>query len=154
MTQWPPGGQIYMLKGINIYNVLAAIAKHISSRYGLLLPATRDIRERDFSDNKNGISEDSKNKNQASEEATKHEEETDKPGNEEASIADKLPEEPTTCCMSGCSNCVWIKYAEEISKHFVDGGEQARKIILERVQDPNMRAFLLLELKSLEKKKS
>jgi hypothetical protein len=60
-----------------------------------------------------------------------------------------LPEEPTTCCMSGCSNCVWIQYAEELSKIYADGGVKAREIILSKVSDPNTRAFLMMELKRL-----
>jgi hypothetical protein len=60
-----------------------------------------------------------------------------------------LPEEPTTCCMSGCSNCVWIQYAEEVSKIYADGGAKARDIILSKVSDPNTRAFLMMELKKL-----
>lgn len=62
-----------------------------------------------------------------------------------------LPEEPSHCCMSGCDNCVWIQYAEELNKIFKDGGEKARKKILEKVSDPSMRAFLLSELFFLEK---
>lgn len=65
-----------------------------------------------------------------------------------------LPEEPTTCCMSGCANCVWIKYAEEMSKIYADGGEKAREIILSKVTDPNTKAFLMMELKSLTDKSS
>jgi len=65
-----------------------------------------------------------------------------------------LPEEPTTCCMSGCTNCVWIQYAEEVSKFYADGGEKAREIILSKVTDPNTRAFLMMELKSLGQKSS
>ncbi|KDR24304.1 hypothetical protein L798_06766 [Zootermopsis nevadensis] len=61
-----------------------------------------------------------------------------------------LPEEPTTCCMSGCANCVWIQYAEELSKIYADGGEKARSIILSKVSDPNTRAFLMMELKRLD----
>jgi len=63
-----------------------------------------------------------------------------------------LPEEPTTCCMSGCANCVWIEYAQEVSKILGDGGESAKERIMKKVQDPNLRAFLLLELKSMPKK--
>jgi hypothetical protein len=65
-----------------------------------------------------------------------------------------LPEEPTTCCMSGCTNCVWIQYAEEVSKLCADGGEKARDIILSKVTDPNTRAFLMMELKNLGHKSS
>lgn len=57
------------------------------------------------------------------------------------------PEEPTTCCMSGCANCVWLDYAEKLSEYYRDGGEQAIKEINEKVTDQNIRAFLLHELR-------
>lgn len=63
-----------------------------------------------------------------------------------------FPEAPTTCCMSGCANCVWLEYAEKLSEYFKDGGERAIKEINERVDDPNIRAFLLQELRSRSKK--
>ncbi|KAL1116019.1 hypothetical protein AAG570_005514 [Ranatra chinensis] len=63
----------------------------------------------------------------------------------------ELPEEPTDCCMSGCANCVWIDYAEELMELFKDGGEKYKKIITEKVKDPNMQAFLLTELKKMQK---
>lgn len=61
-----------------------------------------------------------------------------------------LLEPPTNCCMSGCGNCVLIEYAEKLTKHFKDGGEKAQKIILEKIDDPNMKAFLLTELRCLK----
>lgn len=63
----------------------------------------------------------------------------------------ELPEEPTTCCMSGCPNCVWLEYAEKLSAYFHDGGERALKVINEKVQDANVRAFLLHELRMRNK---
>lgn len=63
----------------------------------------------------------------------------------------KIPDAPTTCCMSGCANCVWIEYAEELLKIFKDG-KKSREIILEKVSDPNMRAFLQMELATLSVK--
>lgn len=64
----------------------------------------------------------------------------------------ELPEEPTTCCMSGCPNCVWLEYADKLSAYFKDGGKQAIKEINEKVQDPNMRAFLFHELRMKKNK--
>lgn len=66
-------------------------------------------------------------------------------------IITDYPEEPTTCCMSGCANCVWLEYAEKISTYYRDGGEQAVKEINEKVSDPNIRAFLLQELRMMKK---
>uniref|UniRef100_A0A1B6DN76 Oxidoreductase-like domain-containing protein n=1 Tax=Clastoptera arizonana TaxID=38151 RepID=A0A1B6DN76_9HEMI len=63
-----------------------------------------------------------------------------------------LPDEPTTCCMSGCANCVWIQYAEELTKIFKDG-KMSQEIILKKVSDPNMQAFLMTELRALDKLK-
>ncbi|CAH0563979.1 unnamed protein product [Brassicogethes aeneus] len=60
---------------------------------------------------------------------------------------DELPEEPTTCCMSGCANCVWLDYAEKLSNYYRDGGEKAIRDIHEKVTDDNIRAFILLELR-------
>lgn len=59
----------------------------------------------------------------------------------------KLPEAPVSCCMSGCSNCVWITYAEEMGKLYRDGGDKARAMINKEVTDPCLKAFLLTELK-------
>lgn len=63
----------------------------------------------------------------------------------------KLPEPPTNCCMSGCPNCVWIAYAEELSKIFDDSGEKSREIIFREISDENMKAFLRMELSLLSK---
>lgn len=56
-------------------------------------------------------------------------------------------EVPTTCCMSGCANCVWIQYAEKVSQLLNDSDKDFKEIIMEKVQDPNMRAFLETELR-------
>lgn len=56
--------------------------------------------------------------------------------------------------MSGCANCVWIQYADELSKKYLNGSQHAKQIILKEVQDPNMRAFLEMELRNLERNKS
>ena len=56
-----------------------------------------------------------------------------------------LPDPPTNCCMSGCANCVWIEYAEQLAQYYKDSGEAARSM-LKNIEDPNMRAFLQMEL--------
>lgn len=61
----------------------------------------------------------------------------------------ELPEEPTTCCMSGCANCVWIEYAETVKNMLTDcDSKQVTQMILDKIQDQNMKAFLSMELKS------
>lgn len=55
--------------------------------------------------------------------------------------------------MSNCANCVWIQYAQELEKLFEDGGETAKRVIIEKLDDPSMRAFLSLELTTAMKRK-
>lgn len=54
--------------------------------------------------------------------------------------------------MSGCANCVYIAYAEEVTKLFRDGGHLAKEIVLESIDDPNMKSFLSMELRNAENK--
>nr|XP_012152624.1 PREDICTED: oxidoreductase-like domain-containing protein 1 [Megachile rotundata]XP_012152625.1 PREDICTED: oxidoreductase-like domain-containing protein 1 [Megachile rotundata]XP_012152626.1 PREDICTED: oxidoreductase-like domain-containing protein 1 [Megachile rotundata] len=65
---------------------------------------------------------------------------------EDSSLVDDMSE-PTNCCMSGCANCVWIEYAEKLSATIAKSDADVQKMILDKVQDPNMRAFLSMELK-------
>lgn len=60
-----------------------------------------------------------------------------------------LPEEPTDCCMSGCANCVWIQYAEELRRKFCSSDQELREIIINKISDPNMKVFLSMELENL-----
>ncbi|CAH1111273.1 unnamed protein product [Psylliodes chrysocephalus] len=64
-----------------------------------------------------------------------------------------FPEAPTNCCMSGCPNCVWVEYAEKLCEYFKDGGEKAIEEIEKKVTDPNMKAFLMHELRMRNIKK-
>ena len=48
--------------------------------------------------------------------------------------------------MSGCANCVWIEYAEELLKVYSDGGDKVRKELEKRILDPSLRVFIELEL--------
>ena len=55
--------------------------------------------------------------------------------------------------MSGCANCVWLDYAEEMIKAYAEKGKEVdiEDIIKEveaNIDDPMMRAFIKLELKS------
>ena len=61
-----------------------------------------------------------------------------------------IPAPPTDCCMSGCSNCVWITYAKELVDIYKDGGKAAEKV-MKVIDDPSLKIFLNLELKELLK---
>jgi len=65
----------------------------------------------------------------------------------------EIPSPPTNCCMSGCANCVWIEYAEKLASQLGSGTAVARQIIVKQVDDANMRAFLEMELRMLERTK-
>jgi hypothetical protein len=57
------------------------------------------------------------------------------------------PALPTTCCMSGCANCVWLQYVDELVKYYQDGSGKLRALEeIEKIEDPNLKAFLKLEL--------
>lgn len=62
----------------------------------------------------------------------------------------QIPPPPQTCCGSGCQNCVWIAYAEELTKCFQDGGYTARNIILDQIEDINIRSFVGMQLRLLQ----
>ena len=52
------------------------------------------------------------------------------------------------CCGSGCQNCVWLNYADEMIR-FYEGNVEPDKIMegLKGIQDPNLRMFLEMEMK-------
>lgn len=57
------------------------------------------------------------------------------------------PEPPVDCCMSGCANCVWIQYAEELKKYFSESEGNAIMIeALEQIENPGLKMFLKMEL--------
>jgi hypothetical protein len=63
------------------------------------------------------------------------------------------PALPTTCCESGCANCVWLDYAEALVAHYRARGEglpldQLLGAVRAAVQDPAVRAFVQMELKA------
>lgn len=56
------------------------------------------------------------------------------------------PEPPVDCCMSGCANCVWIQYAEELTRYFSSDSKEKVKKALEQIENPGLRMFIQLEL--------
>ncbi|CAH0578993.1 unnamed protein product [Chrysodeixis includens] len=58
-----------------------------------------------------------------------------------------IDEPPTACCQSGCSNCVFIVWAEALSAKMQDAGPEIAEKILKMVEDPSMKAYLEMELR-------
>ncbi|CAL8137912.1 unnamed protein product [Orchesella dallaii] len=56
---------------------------------------------------------------------------------------------PTTCCQSGCPNCVWIDYVERLSKLYEDPSLSKERILkeLDGIEDSNIKAFIMMELR-------
>ena len=52
-----------------------------------------------------------------------------------SSSPQRPPSLPTTCCMSGCANCVWLDYADEVVEYYCkrgqSGGCQVEQILKE-----------------------
>lgn len=67
----------------------------------------------------------------------------------ESNSENDLPDEPTDCCMSGCANCVWIQYAEELKSKFCSSDKELRDLIMSKISDPSMKMFLSIELENL-----
>jgi hypothetical protein len=62
------------------------------------------------------------------------------------------PESPLTCCGSGCQNCVYLKYAEELMKYYEHkysdsslGMKEAVKEV-NRLTDENLKSYILMEI--------
>ncbi|VVC99141.1 unnamed protein product [Leptidea sinapis] len=58
-----------------------------------------------------------------------------------------IEEPPTTCCGSGCANCVFVIWAEALAKKMDNAGPEIAEKILKMVDDPSMKAYLEMELR-------
>ncbi|XP_032221097.2 oxidoreductase-like domain-containing protein 1 [Nematostella vectensis] len=81
------------------------------------------------------------------------------PLNTQASVPTSSKEQPPPspppaglCCMSGCQNCVWLQYVDDILQYYKEnkakGKENTVKVkdILQEIPDESVRTFVKLEL--------
>lgn len=61
--------------------------------------------------------------------------------------APPIPPPPTNCCGTGCPNCVWVGYVEELLQRGREGGAGALAAIEEQVEDENIKSFLRMEIR-------
>ena len=59
--------------------------------------------------------------------------------------------EPASCCGSGCQNCAWLKYADELLEYYKEldkKNEGISKILeeIDKLDDPNLKAYLKMEI--------
>ncbi|NWI59054.1 OXLD1 protein, partial [Calyptomena viridis] len=58
----------------------------------------------------------------------------------------------THCCGTGCPNCVWVGYVEELLERHRDGGVQALAAVEQHVEDENIKTILRMEIRLRSKK--
>ena len=68
-------------------------------------------------------------------------------------LVTKLEPPTNLCCMEGCVNCVWIEYVENMAKEYSRKNQTLDiQEIIDQIEndisDPNVRAFIILEVKS------
>ena len=102
-----------------------------------------------------GAQETKKDEEVRIEEETK--EDVSKKGKEEAEEEEGPPSLPTTCCMSGCANCVWLDYADAMVAFYSARGEGVSledllTTMRSNVDDPMVKTFIEMELKSKYKR--